>query len=201
VGCALVLVAGGCGVSTNDEPQPIARDKLPSDLLDADAGTGTDPMAGGGEVEMVQVWYLIDDGGDIQLHAVPRPVTAPAEASRRIDALFDPQRGPTEDEREQGISTAIPEGARLTAVPTFDDSVLEVGLSDEFYDQGGNTFIYAVAQLVYTVTEVPGVEAVRFTDEDGDRIQVQDGDGESRDEPVGREDYGNLAVAADRSGG
>jgi spore germination protein GerM len=190
---AVVVLTAACGVSTNDEPQPIARDRMPSDLLDSQAGSAVDPTAPGQDVEVVPLWYLKEDSGSIQLHALDRGIASPAEPSRRIDALLDPARGPTEAERRDGVSTAIPSDARLTAVPIQDGSVLEVSLSDDFYAQGGNTFIYAVAQLVYTATGTNGVEAVRFMDEDGDRIEVQDSAGESHDEPVGRDDYANLA--------
>lgn len=187
----LAQFGAACGVSTNDEPQPIPRQNVPSDLIESDANPD-DALDDGAGGQIVPVWYLLDDGESIRLHPVERRVPAPAQASLRIDALLDPERAPTDEERQQGISTAIPSDARLMALPTQDGSVLEVSLSNDFYELRGNNFIRAVAQLVFTATEDPDVDSVRFVDEDGNQIAVQDGEGESHDEPVGREDYENL---------
>jgi spore germination protein GerM len=193
---AVIAVAAGCGVSTNDEPQPIARENVPSDLLETEAAAGEEPVADPTDLQQVPVWFLVDDGETIKLHKVMRGVPWPVQTELRIDALLNPD-GPTPDERSQGISTAIPGDARLTAVPTQDGTVLEVSLSDDFYELRGNTFMRAVAQLVFTATEMPGVLAVRFVNQDGRFIEVLDDEGESRDEPVGREDYTNLDPEGD----
>lgn len=195
VAATAAVVGSACGVSTNDEPQPIARENVPSELLETDVASGEEDALDAGNLEVVPVWFLLDDGEAIQLHAVERGVPWPAQAAARIDALLDPA-GPTEDERREGITTAVPTDARLTALPTQDGSVLEVGLSDDFYELRGESAERAVAQLVFTATEIPTVEAVRFVDQDGQRIEVPDDDGQSRDEPVGREDYENLDPAA-----
>ncbi|MGH9212673.1 MAG: GerMN domain-containing protein [Acidimicrobiales bacterium] len=190
---ALALVLTGCGVSTNDEPQAIPRENVPADLLDADVGRqGDDLEVEGTDAEQVQVWFLVEDDEITQLHEVNRRVPWPAQAARRLDLLIGPRSGPTDEEREAGISTAIPPDARLTALPTQDGPVLEVSLSNDFYVRGGNNFIKAVAQLVFTAADIPGVEAVRFISETGEEIPVLDGDGESQDEPVTPDDYANL---------
>ena len=56
---------------------------------------------------------------------------------------------------------------------------------------GGNQLL-ATAQVVFTVTEVPGVEAVRIT-ADGSPVEVPTDDGLTA-EPVSREDYASVAT-------
>ena len=190
----LALGLAACGVSTNDEPQLIERENVPADLLEADVRTDDDSAelneANG---QGIRVWFVVEgEDGTAQVQPADRFVPPPARAAVRIGVLFNTEQNPSVEERERGITTAIPPEARLTALPTQEGSVLEVSLSDDFYGRGGSSFIRAVAQLVFTVTDIPDVDAVRFLDVDGTQIAVLDGDGVSRDDPVGRDDYANL---------
>jgi spore germination protein GerM len=195
---ALAVGAAACGVSTNEEPQPIPRENVPGDLLEVEEGPIDDVELDEDNSQLIQVWFLIeDDEGAVQLHALDRRVLYPARAAVRIDELFATGRNPSEEEREQGISSAIPPNSRLTALPTQDGTVLEVNLTNDFYGRGGNNFMRAVAQLVFTVTEIPNVEAVRFVNEEGERIAVPDDGGESHEDPVGRDDYATLDPSRD----
>lgn len=190
----LALGVTACGVSTNEEPQLIERENVPADLLEADVQTDDDLAQLDEDTgQAIRVWLVVEDeDGAAQLQPVDRFVPPPARAAIRIGVLFDLEHNPSSDERDDGITTAIPASSRLTALPTQEGSVLEVSLSDEFYSRGGSSFIRAVAQLVFTVTEMPDIDAVRFMRVDGSQIAVLDGDGVSRDDPVGRADYANY---------
>lgn len=97
--------------------------------------------------------YLVLNG---RLIAVPRqlPQEAPSLPVAAMEALLE---GPSNVWR-----TAIPEGTRVLSV-SVDGVVATVNLSDEFERSApGERLALRVAQVVYTLTETPGVEAVRF---------------------------------------
>ena len=65
-------------------------------------------------------------------------------------------------ERELGFSTAIPAATTLNSV-TVAGNVATVDLSREFASGGGSLSMQErVAQIVFTLTQFPGVERVRF---------------------------------------
>lgn len=180
----LAALAGGCGVSTDDEPQMIGRENVPAELLDdrtpSDDSVPTEPGTG----EVVTVWFLVHDGESTWLQAVDRTVPWPAGTDRPFGALF---AEPTDAEREEGIYTSIPKDSHLTQVPTRDGLVLELNMAENFYEGG----VEAFAQVVYTATELDNVEAVRFM-EDGEPRSVVNGEGQAVEGPVGRLDYARL---------
>jgi germination protein M len=112
---------------------------------------------------------------------------SPEEAVMR--ALLD---GPTSEERDQGLTTAVPPATGLIAVGTF-EGVAEVDLSDEF--QGPATpedVLLRVAQVVWTLVALPRVNAVRFSI-DGEPISVITDAQVMVDRPVTAPDYAAVA--------
>jgi spore germination protein GerM len=75
--------------------------------------------------------------------------------------------------------------------PVATDAVVTVAVSREFTEVAGGNQLLATAQVVFTVTEVPGVAAVRVT-ADGSPVEVPT-DAGLTDEPVRREDYASVA--------
>jgi hypothetical protein len=70
--------------------------------------------------------------------------------------------GLTKAEQAKRWRTAIPTGTRLLSARIVDSGVLEVDLSQQFFKTAGEAQTKAVAQIVYTGAEVPGVSAVRI---------------------------------------
>jgi hypothetical protein len=70
--------------------------------------------------------------------------------------------------------------------------VVTIGVAREFTEVAGGNQLLASAQVVFTVTGFPGVEAVRIT-ADGSPVQVPTDDGLTA-EPVGRDDYRSVAA-------
>jgi germination protein M len=104
----------------------------------------------------VLVYFLRDELLQVAGRTVP---AASPEAALR--ALLD---GPTPAERAAGVLTVIPAGTRLLGVD-LDYAAHEavVDLSGEFAEGGGSLSLVArVMQVVYTVTQFPGVDLVRF---------------------------------------
>ena len=70
--------------------------------------------------------------------------------------------GPDSAERARGLTTAIPAGSRLLGIKVR-DSVATVDLSRAFESGAGSSSVIGrVAQLVYTLTRVPGVRGVEL---------------------------------------
>lgn len=192
---ALVLVAvlgtsTGCGLSANDEPQPLARDNVPADLLDE--GADEPPLVAGDVTTTEVTVYFVqtDEAGRRRLVARPRNIPAPGDAESRLQALIT--QPPDESERADGISTAVPEDVSILSRPEHtEDGVLVVNLSENFYDLQGDSSRNAFAQVVFTATEVPRVRAVRF-EQGGRTFEALDGEGRSRRGPVDRAAYRSL---------
>ena len=191
----VAAIAGGCGLSTNDKPETI-KDNVPPDLLDTETATPDTPI---GSTESVKVWFLRTDRlGDTRLVERERLVPRPATQVSVLESLI--QDPPTDVERTGGISTAIPEDVTLAGQPRLrsseGDGVLTVALSDDFYDLQGETARNAFAQIVFTATELPGVDKVQF-ERDGEVFNAVDGDGQSRRDPLSRDSYDKLRPVDD----
>lgn len=212
---ALLLTACGGGVTdggplgpdVGDDPTAPAE---PDDNGDPDAtpdpddttGDGTDPdpdADGDGEaVETTDVTlYFLAPGGDTPARAEPFLIavereleSTPQIAHATVEALID---GPTEDDDAliDGLSSAVPAETLLLGI-TIDDGVATVDLSREFESGGGSLSMFArLAQVVYSVTQFPTVDAVEFSLE-GDPVTVFSGEGIVLDGPVARDDYLDL---------
>lgn len=187
---AASMFATGCGLSTNSDPEPLASENLPDELQPGGTTTTVAPAANADDVEEVQVWFLTGTGSDVTLEALPREVPQPAGLPIVLEALFS--QPPDDDEREAGITSAIPPD---TAVERWELSgdVLVLELSQNFHDLlEGEPSRNAFAQVVYTATSLPNVRLVQFV-LDGEIVEAKDGEGEDRIEPLGRNDYASLA--------
>lgn len=185
--------------STPGEATPAPPTKAPT----AAPGKTEEPTSCGAEsesdcqpIEMMRlkVYFLMDDdlgGGNPTLvptiRNLPKTVAVGGAAMRE---LLD---GPSELETEHTpmksvISTAIPEGTLFLGLD-IKDGLATVDLSKEFESGGGSFSMGArLAQVVYTLTQFPTVDRVRFR-LDGEPVTVFSGEGLVLDEPVSREDY------------
>jgi hypothetical protein len=205
VATALVLagvaVGGGCGIDTDGEPRPIDRDNVPDDLLSEAPTTGTTELDG--DIEQVTVYFVRTDADDgPRLHEVERRVPRPVGEARVLEALL--LSPPDGEERDEGITTAIPSTTRLADAPTRQDGgVLVLDLTEGLFGVQGDSLQLAYGQLVCTAAGIPGVGSVLF-EVDGEPSAVVDGRGQSLDTPVTCEDYAELtepAADADADGG
>ncbi|RBY93586.1 hypothetical protein DQ237_17545 [Blastococcus sp. TF02-8] len=174
VWCLVALTAlAGCGVPEQTAPEPLAVEA-------PEPAPATEPTVDDGAVRL---WFVRGR----QLEAVSRPV-GPADVHATLDLLA---AGLTPDEVAAGLRTALaPQTLRHTG-PTPDDPVVTLAVTREFTGLVGANQQLAVAQIVWTVTEFPGVEEVRFS-VDGRPLEVPTDDGLT-DQPVDRDDYGSVA--------
>jgi sporulation and spore germination protein len=173
------LVLTGCGVGAQPDPEPVSIPR-PSTPEAGVAGTADGPR--------VTVWFVRGS----RLEAAERPVERPA-VDTALAALV---AGPTRSEVVDGLRTALSPQSLTPDRPVSTDDVVTIAVSREFTEVAGGNQLLATAQVVFTVTELPGVEAVRVT-ADGSPVEVPTDEGLSA-EPVGREDYASVA-APDRS--
>jgi spore germination protein GerM len=186
---ALLALTAGCGLDEDGSPEAIAPENLPPDLLDPDPGTST-TLAGSPGTQAVDVYLLREESGEVRLDEVQRTVADRNDAGDRLASLFAP---PSEEETDDGLVTSIPADTTLRAAPVLVESADELilDLSSEFLSVQGTELVKAFAQIVWTVSELDGVDQVRFL-VDGQEIRAQDADGVEQD-VVSQADYGPLA--------
>jgi hypothetical protein len=112
-----------------------------------------------------------------------------AVATAAMNALL---AGPTADESAQReITSAVPAGSRLLGL-TVENGIATVNLSSEFESGGGSMSVFVrLAQVVFTLTQFPTVDAVLFEIE-GQPVTVFSSEGIVLDGPIGRGGYADL---------
>lgn len=100
--------------------------------------------------------YFVRSGS---LVAAPRAVPKTrAVGTRALKLLF---AGPTPAERKEGLSSAVPRGARVLSVIRHRDLAI-VDLSPSFSIGSEAAIGLRLAQVVYTITQFPGLRRVQF---------------------------------------
>jgi sporulation and spore germination protein len=112
-------------------------------------------------------------------------------AAAAVEQLLE---GTTDDEGDAGLLSALPEETRLLGLTVLKGSAV-VDLSAEFGAPAGRlATAQRFAQVVYTLTQFPGVSRVRFEVE-GRRVRARGPDGVAFDGPVGRASYEPVTPA------
>ena len=178
----LAVLAAACSI------QP---DTAPRDIPPGERGLLDRVTPEGGEAAgSTRVYLVVERGdGEPQLRAVQRGVEATPTAA--LEELF---KGANDQEVEGGLGTAIPAGLRLlSARPVA--GTLQVDVSSEILDLPGPALVRAVAQIVFTATELVGVREVRLKVE-GENREWPDGRGELQTRTLTTYDYPGLAESS-----
>ncbi len=179
---AALAALTGCGIPVDDAARPLSADEVPSSRprpTPAPAPRPGDPP----DVE-VEVFFV----RELRLAPVRRPTAPPPSVD---DALATLLAGPTPAERSEGLRTALTRDVRLAG--TFPAGVPLIDITETFAQTEAQEQILALAQIVFSVTSLPGVSGVSFALE-GHPVDVPTGDGTLKQGPLRREDY--AAVAA-----
>ncbi|SNS16385.1 Sporulation and spore germination [Geodermatophilus pulveris] len=171
---AAVLALTGCGVDPQDAPEPVSIPPPPAPAPDPSAAPGG---------PRVTVWFVRGTG----LEAAER-VTARPGVDAALEALLG---GPTRAEVLGGLRTALAPQSVLPGPPTPAGPVVTVEVARGFTEVAGGDQLLATAQVVFTVTGYPGVQAVRITSE-GAPVEVPTDAGLTAG-PVDRDDYASVA--------
>ncbi|MGY1594253.1 GerMN domain-containing protein [Geodermatophilus sp. SYSU D00708] len=187
---ALVAVLAGCGVPTGGPVETIPESEVPQGLSSpsptATAPAEPEPMAEASRIHLV--------ARDDTLVPRPREVTGPSLRDRLGDLLGELAAGPTADERELELSTALPPDVRL-AVTEVAEGTATIDLTGPVDAPTGLAGRRAVAQVVLSATTVPGVDAVVLTI-DGERVEAPLPSGELTAAPLSADDYAALLSPA-----
>jgi len=178
LGCGLAVVVTACG-----SEHAVSLGKPTTT-----AGTTTEHTGSVPSQLSLEVWFSRDGA----LTAVRR-MHAPTQlvATAAVTALLD---GPTSQERDAGFTSAVPDNTRLLGIG-IRDGVATVDLTSDYQSGGGATSMQTrLGQVVYTLTQFPTVQRVRFR-LDGAPVNVFSSEGIVLDHPVGRSDYAELLPA------
>jgi spore germination protein GerM len=179
---AVSFATVACGLGADDAPRTIAEsDQRP--LVDVSPGLVS---AGTGRVYLERT----DETGRSLLVAVARQIANDPVAV--VNALLV---GPTDAEQQQGLGTAIPPGTVLTSARYTATDMVRVDLTDDILESTGDDLVSALAQIVFSLGELNGVERIDIT-VDG---QIQDwprGDGSFTSEPLTVYDYPGRALSS-----
>jgi hypothetical protein len=171
---ALALLVSACGVTGQDRPEPLEVDR-------PTPATTTAPTRAGDAA--LEIFFVRDQ----RLAPAARSGTR-ADAVLALELL---RAGPSSTEAAGGLVTALPSQDVAVGEPDAGSGSLTVSVSREFTGITGNSQLLAVAQVVWTLTQFPGVRSVRF-EEDGAPLEVPT-DGGLTSLPVGRGDYASVA--------
>ena len=179
---ALALAAGACGGSDGDAIDVGAAPTTsvvaePADLRDDEPGVAVTIWFNRGEA-LVPVDRVVPDTGDLE-----------AAAADAVRSLLE---GPSSDERDDGLTTAIPVGTRLLGLDVGDDRIAAIDLSGEFETGAGTAAMRArLGQVACTLDGAVALDIVdgtRFA-LDGKPVSVFSGEGIVLDGPVTCADY------------
>ena len=178
---AIASTIAGCGVRTQADPEELNRDDVPFGLLEP-GSAGASPEQGDTPFGL----YFVDDAGALApvVRTHPDPL-GPGETLRELLA------GPNAVEAELGLATAIPPGTNARAAVLSGDVVV-IELAGSVVEASRIDAVAAIAQLVFTITELGDVTQVLFR-LDGESVEVPRGDGTLTAGPVERGDYASLA--------
>jgi len=183
VAVAAVMLAA-CGVPPDDRATLAAPASVPFDLLgQAPSVTATTlPFA---QTEKATLFLVQGE----RLAAVQRELPAPVSVESVLEALA---AGPTATEVQLGLRTALLTTPGLVNSGGVSGGIATIDLGQPFSEIAGRDQIVALAQIVSTVTGLPGVGRVRFT-LDNNPVGILRGDGAVTTETVSRDDYATLA--------
>jgi len=178
---ATVLVLGGCGIPVDSSPRPLSADEVP--LPAPDLALPPAPLPADSTQVTVEAFFVRGS----RLAAVRRQVPAPASVEGALAAVLTE---PSPAERNDGLRTALTRPVRLAG--NVGAGVPLIDVTETFERTEGEEQILALAQLVFTLTGVPGVDGVSFALQ-GRPVEVPTGDGTLKQGPLRREDFSAVA--------
>lgn len=175
-----VVLVASCGVPGQGAPVTITQ--VPYDLTSPSPGPTTTPDPRGTARPYV---YLVRDQVVVPVKARSDRPDLPDVAVK--DVLAQLGDGPSQSEREAGLSTALGPGTsiRLTGIAR---GVATVDLAPGDQVPAASRVPLAVAQVVLSVTSVPGVDQVLVT-RDGQPVELPVPGGALTGAPVSARDY------------
>jgi hypothetical protein len=191
---AAAVTAGACATIPSDAEPTVVVEGVPDALVGVDLTTTT--TVGTGPTQITELWLVLAlEGADPELF-ICSPVRVQSAADTAAQARIVLERlielRPARDNECSDILTnAIPPEVEILDT-RLDEGILDIDLTGLGEIEAENQRL-AVAQIVYTATELPGISQVRFL-LDGQQTVVPIGDGTA--EPgsgISRSDFPRLA--------
>ncbi len=141
-----------------------------------------------GDTTTLRVYFSRNEKMGAATRVIPKTQEVGAAAMRAL------LQGPTSDEKQAGLVSNIPEGTTFLGLD-IENGVATVDLSKEYESGGGSLSMFMrLAEVVFTLTQFPSVEGVRFK-LDGKPIEVLGGEGIIIDHPMSRLDFEDQSPA------
>jgi len=156
----LALAAAACGIPTSGTPTAIDKKDVPFHLLSPSTPTTTGSTVPGAVTVQEQIFLV---SGAIQtLVPVDRDVVVPTTLSATVtEALIALLKGPTATESDSGLTTYL-SSTKTRVSAKVSGGIATVDFTSNPIQLVGATETLAIAQVVFTATEVTGVTGVLF---------------------------------------
>ena len=190
-----MLIVGlvGCGdIPIDAQPVEISQDLLADELRPAEPESTA--IAVQFDAEAFNI-YLIgqNESGEI-LQAASRELSVTASAADVIEQLL---AGPLDEQSEESLTTAIPADLTLIEVQEPRGGTVTVNVAGGSLERlSPEELRIAVAQLVFTVTDLAQISSLRLQVDGVASSLPRDGQDSSPEEPVTRNDYRSVDPAA-----
>lgn len=200
---ALALLAA-CGVAADGAPRQISADAIPPEIGGGATTTTTTPEPVSGYEE--RVWVIRESETTPRLHPVTVKVAPgePAAVARELlTELIVRQRGDALNNLQTpGLRNRIPSETEVVNTTMLDDGVLLIDFNQKLREGiEGEALVQAMAQIVFTATEVAGVNSIRIRIDDTDQaVQVEKGVARPALYAVYRDDYPDFNLAVESLG-
>lgn len=126
--------------------------------------------------------YFLKDGSLSAVERVPGKRATFAVVSEALN------NGPTTEEKAAGFYTEIPDGAKILSVQKKGEmAVVDFNSKLETYGGGATRIQALIGQIVYSFTEISGIEEVKITVNGKDEV-ILGGEGYVIDKPLSRSD-------------
>jgi hypothetical protein len=185
----LALLLAACSVPRDDKAKPVDAQLIPA--LGPQLSECTDLTEFGAESVLVYAILTQENNAVRTLEPIERYALS-ARPKDALERLFECP--PTETEAKRGLTTEIPKST-LDDVKDVGGGTYEVSLRNLPSSNGQTEELSALAvgQIVYTLTEFPGVNGVLFTIGGEPRGVNTDGATTQPGTPVGRQDFSSSA--------
>jgi len=185
---AAAFALASCGIPIDASPQAVPAGEVPVALFESSPTLPVTPTTIRSDHAVPVSIYFEAPAG---LVPVVRPLPKPATLQGVLDEL---DAGPTTEETSKGIQSELPAGARLVGIGVH-KAVATVEIDSTFNTITTTQSVRAYAEIVYSVTDLPGVTGVRF-EYLGEPILAQIGSGAlAGPGPVRRSDYSALLAS------
>jgi spore germination protein GerM len=178
---AAVFVLSGCAVAADNTPRDIDPDVI--ELITQDPTNAGQAAGGTGRIFLLAPAML---GESEHLQSVTRDIDDDVQA-----VLTSLLAGPNTTEFAARYRSGLPPGMKVIGITRRSRGVVQLNVDDAITTLRGDELILALAQIVYTLNDVSGVNGVMLT-VDGAGALWPAGNGELQSDPLTVYDFPGL---------